>query len=110
HLSDKNLCQEMQQLEDRIGVIRTLDMARKSATVIPQKKHIVLHFHKGDLLAKGFARAPGAIKYRDEMESAYPSDDVVYVSAQSPGAVADAFRNYFRDAVDFVEFIKPALS
>lgn len=109
-LSDQQLYSEMRELEDRIGVIRTLDMARKSATVIPQKKHIVLHFQNGELSAKGFTRAAKAIAYRDDMEGAYPEDDVVYVSAQSPGAVSDAFRNYFRDAVDFVEYIRPAFN
>ena len=109
-IDDASLCREMQELEGELGVIHTLDMARKSATVIPQKKNIVLHFRDGELLAKGFASGPKAMVYRDEVEKQYPSDDVVYVTAQSTGAIADAFRNYFRDAQDFVESIRPALT
>jgi len=108
-LTDAQLCAEMRGLENELGVIRTLDMARKSNTVIPQKKHIVLHFHMDELSAKGFSDAKQAMEFRDDVENVYPEDDIVYVSAASPRAIADAFRNYFRDAVDFVEYVKPAL-
>lgn len=110
NLTDITLAREMKSLEEELGVINTLDMARRSATEIPQKKHVVLHFHNGELLAKGFTRRSPAISYRDDVEIVYPADDVVYVTAQSPGAIADAFRNYFRDARDFVESISPALA
>lgn len=108
-IDDASLCREMQELERELGVIHTLDMARRSATIIPQKKNIVLHFRDGELIAKGFSSGPKAMAYRDEVEKLHPADDVVYVTAQSTGAIADAFRNYFRDAQDFVESIRPAL-
>lgn len=108
-LSDAQLYREMSDLEDHLGVINTLDMARRSPTEIPQRKHVILHFHNGELSARGFGNASKALDYRDAIEGTYPEDDVVYVTAQSPSAIADAFKNYFRDAVDFVESIKPAL-
>ena len=109
NIDDASLCREMRDLEAELGVINTLDMARRSATVIPQRKNIVLHFHDGELKADGFSSGPKAMLYRDQVEKEFPADDVVYVTAQSTGAIADAFRNYFRDAVDFVESIRPAL-
>lgn len=109
-ISDEELCFEMKQLEQELGVIHTLDMARRSTTEIPQKKHVVLHFHNGELSAKGFSSGPRAMAYRDIIEIEHPSDDVVYVAAQSTSAIADAFRNYFRDAEDFVESVKPAIA
>ncbi|KAA2230525.1 RelA/SpoT domain-containing protein [Pseudomonas brenneri] len=109
-VNDADLCREMRELEGELGVIHTLDMARRSATEIPQRKHIVLHFHDGELIAEGFASGPKAMAYRDGIEKQHPADDVVYVTAQSTGAIADAFRNYFRDAEDFVESVKPALA
>ncbi|WP_454004996.1 RelA/SpoT domain-containing protein [Alcaligenes sp. Marseille-Q7550] len=108
-LTDEQLCREMSELEGQLGVINTLDMARRSSTEIPQRKHVILHFHNGELSASGYGTASRAMAYRDEIEGSYPDDDVVYVTAQSPSAIADAFKNYFRDAVDFVESIKPAL-
>ncbi|WP_082404812.1 MULTISPECIES: RelA/SpoT domain-containing protein [Achromobacter] len=108
-LSDADLRREMRELEDELNVIRTLDAARRSQIDIPQQKHVVLRFHDGELVATGFTNPKDAISFRDSMEGANPEDDIVYVSASSPRAVADAFRNYFRDAVDFVEMIRPAL-
>jgi len=109
-LTDVQVCQEMRSLEGRLGVINTLHMANKSGTQIPQRNHVVLHFNNGELMATGFRSGPKAMAYRDEVEHQHPEDDVVYVTAHFPGAIADAFRNYFRDAQDFVESIRPALS
>jgi hypothetical protein len=108
-LSDAELRDEMRDLEAELNVIRTLDAARRSQTDIPQREHVVLRFHEGELVASGFSNPRDAIAYRDSMEKNNPDDDIVYVSAPSPRAIADAFRNYFRDAVDFVEMVKPAL-
>lgn len=109
NMSEQEICDELKELEAELGVIRTLDAARRSNIVVPRRKHIVLHFHAGELSAKGFESAKKAIAYRDEVEAAYLGDDIVYVTASSPQAIADAFRNYFRDAADFVGYVKPAL-
>lgn len=108
-MSDHDLCSQLRALEEDVGAIRTLDAARRSNAVIPKRKHIVLHFHQGELAASGFSSAKQAINYRDSVEGTFPDDDVVYVTASSPQAVSDAFRNYFRDAADFVGYMRPAL-
>ncbi|MCH1993531.1 RelA/SpoT domain-containing protein [Achromobacter xylosoxidans] len=108
-LSNHELCEELRSLENDLGAIRTLDAARRSNVAIPRRKHIVLHFHLGELAASGFSSAKQAINYRDAVEASFPDDDVVYVTASSPQAVSDAFRNYFRDAADFVGYMRPAL-
>lgn len=110
NLTDLQVRKEMRNLESQLGVINALDMANKSGTQIPQRNHVVLRFHQGELTAIGFRNGPKAMAYRDEVERQYPDDDVVYVTAQSPGAIADAFRNYFRDARDFVDSVRPALA
>ena len=108
-LSDADLRQQLRSLEDELGVIQRLNAARKSEVVIPARKHIVLRLNQGDLTARGFTEPKAAIAYRDSVEKENPLDDIVYVSAQTPRAIPDAFRNYFRDAADFVDMISPAL-
>jgi len=108
-LSDAKLRDEFRKLERELNVISTLHAARKSDVVIPARKHIVLRIHQGDLAARGFTEAKEAIVYRDAIEKDNPDDDVVYVTAQTPRAIADAFRNYFRDAADFVDLVNKAL-
>jgi putative GTP pyrophosphokinase len=105
-LSDKALRDEMRGIEKRLNILGTLNAARKSDIAIPASKYLVLRIHQEDLTASGFKEPRDAIAYRDSLEEEHPEDDIVYVSAQSPRAVADAFRNYFRDAADFVDMVQ----
>src|SRR5690606_8470343 len=110
NLTEKEICQELQELEHDLHAIANLRAARKSNAEIPRQRNIVLHFSTGALKVFGFSSPKIALKRRDEIEQQYPSDDVVYVSAESPGAISNSFRNYFTDAADFVDMLTPALS
>jgi hypothetical protein len=108
-LSDIELVSEMKVLEAELHIIANLRAARKSDLEIPRRKNIVLHFSADGLKAYGWVESKGALHFRDLIEKAHPLDDVVYVSGANPAAIANAFRNYFKDAADFVDMVSPAL-
>ncbi|MGK5028489.1 RelA/SpoT domain-containing protein [Janthinobacterium sp. MDT1-19] len=108
-LADLELVTEIKALEADLHIIANLRAARKSNLEIPRKKNIVLHFSGDDLKAYGWVESKGALNFRDLIEKQHPADDVVYVSGANPAAIANAFRNYFKDAADFVDMVSPAL-
>lgn len=42
------------------------------------------------------------------LEQAYPNADIVYVTGETTDAVRLAYKNYFDDAVEFLEKVKSA--
>lgn len=109
-MSDYELKKEMSELEADLNILGTLHAARRSEISIPAKKYLVLRIHNDELSVKGFSEPKDAIAFRDNLEKSNPSDDIVYVSAPNARAVADAFKNYFRDAADFVDMLRPFIT
>lgn len=109
HLSDGELVEEMKVLEAELHIFANLSAARKSAAKIPLRENIVLHFSGDNLRVFGWKESRAALAYRDHIEKLHPEDDVVYVSGGNPAAISNAFRNYFKDAADFVDMVSPAL-
>ncbi|NMT33344.1 hypothetical protein HGQ62_01615 [Stenotrophomonas maltophilia] len=109
NLSDDELVAEMQELEANLHTISNLALARRSNAEIPRKANIVLHFTGDELRVQGFSKSRAALAHRDRIEKQYPEDDVVFVSGENPAAIQNAFRNYFKNAADFVDMLRPAL-
>ncbi|MEQ7866569.1 RelA/SpoT domain-containing protein [Xanthomonas sp. WHRI 8393] len=107
-LSDADLVHEMQEIESSLHTISNLSLARRITTEIPRQANIVLHFTGDELRVQGFTKSRAALAHRDRMEKQYPEDDVVYVSGENPAAIQNAFRNYFKNAADFVDMLAPA--
>jgi putative GTP pyrophosphokinase len=108
-LTDAQLVDEIKELEADLHIFANLSAARKSAVKIPIRENIVLHFAEDELKVFGWKESKAALAYRDSIERSFPMDDVVYVSGANPAAISNAFRNYFKDAADFVDMVSPAL-
>lgn len=103
--SDEQIVSKMDSLEGAIGVLARLKSVSSSDVDIPASKNLVLAFHE-KLEVKGFRSARLALEYRNKMEIEQPNVDVVYVRTEKPNEIASAFRNYFRDAAEFLRLMK----
>jgi len=109
-ISTHDLKAEIIALEVDLKIIESLKKLHKERVELPASKNVVLHFGRDRLLAKGFRSQTQAIDYRNELEHSNPNDDVVYVRGNNSNHIKNAFRNYFRDSKEFVQYIEQALN
>lgn len=103
-ISDRQLLSEISSLESQLGVFNKLRALSASQIDVPNSKNLVLVF--GDFLQiQGFRSARQAMDERNSYELFSPDIDVVYIRAEKPSEVANAFRNYFRDAKAFISLL-----
>jgi putative GTP pyrophosphokinase len=100
---------ELLTLEESLKIIESLKKLHKERVELPASKNVVLHFGKEKLLAVGFRSQALAIEFRNKLESSNPNDDIVYVRGNNSNHIKNAFRNYFRDSKEFVQYIEQAL-
>lgn len=104
-LSDAEVEQEMMELEHQVGVLGRLRALSASAVEVPYSKNLVLMFNNDRLDVIAFPSAKKAMAMRNQIEIDQPDADVVYIRAEKPNEVANAFRNYFRDARGFLDLL-----
>ena len=102
-MSQEELESQIKVFEEETGVINRLRLLGKQG-VAASGKHLVLTFRE-DLEVKNFRRSSQAMAYRNEMEVSSPEADTVYVYLDNPKELESAFRNYFRDAKEFVDLM-----
>lgn len=100
-LTEIELLHELLTLERKLGVFSRLRAVSASQVTVPASKNLVLSF-SDQLKVEGFRSARQAMERRNYIELFETVDDVVYIRAEKPTEVANAFRNYFRDARAFV--------
>lgn len=103
-ISDGDLLFELRSLEAQLGVFSRLRAVSSSQIDIPNSKNLVLVF-SDQLKIVGFRSARQAMEERNHYELFDPDMDVVYIRAEKPSEVANAFRNYFRDARAFISLL-----
>lgn len=103
-ISDAALLFELRSLEAQLGVFSRLRAVSSSQIDIPNSKNLVLVF-SDQLKIDGFRSARQAMVERNNYELLEPEVDVVYIRAEKPSEVANAFRNYFRDARAFISLL-----
>lgn len=103
-ISDVALYKELQQIESRLGVFSRLRAVSASEVTVPNSKNLVLTF-SDQLVVEGFRSARQAMDRRNYIELFDSDKDVVYIRAEKPSEVANAFRNYFRDARAFISLL-----
>lgn len=102
---------ELQDLEDKMGILRRLDVLKQFEDEESLQKHNVLNIRRrGDgtleLQVIPFKAAAPAIEKANELESSDESINAVYVRSDNPKQLRSAYRNYFQDPVDFVKIIQ----
>lgn len=103
-LTDQDILYEMVDIENRIHMLARLRKAR-SSTKVPNSRNIILHFTESKLIASGFRTSNLAIEKLNQLEQDHPGHDIVYVRANQPRAIQNAFTNYFKNSQEFLRLM-----
>jgi putative GTP pyrophosphokinase len=106
-----DLQEELQRLENELGILRRLELLKQFEDEDSLQKHNVLNIYRKDdgsleLEVLPFASAAPAIAKATELEGSSSSLNAVYVRSDNPKQLRSAYRNYFYDPVDFVKIIQ----
>lgn len=102
---------ELRVLENRIGILRRLELLKQFEDEDSLQNHNVLNIYRKDdgslsLEVIPFKSAAPAIARATELEASDSSVNAVYVRSDNPKQLRSAYRNYFYDPVDFVRLIQ----
>lgn len=102
---------ELQELEDRLGIMQRLKALRLFEDEFKLQEHNVLSIERDAndslrLEVYPFPSAQPAIEKATQLESSGESLNAVYVRADNPKQLRSAYRNYFNDPVDFVGLLE----
>lgn len=112
-LTTPELRNELQALEDELGIMQRLKLLRQFEEEDRLQIHNVLNIYRDEhenlrLDVLPFPSAAKAIGHASDLESDPTSLNAVYVRAGNPKQLRSAYRNYFNDPVDFVELLTEA--
>lgn len=108
-LPDQEVARSFHALDEQLGLLlrlKALQVADKSKG--STSRHFILMRGTGwhnYLNVSNYATAEAAKHELFRLELAYPSADIVYVTGETTDAVRLAYKNYFDDAVEFLEKI-----
>jgi len=106
-LSDKQVVKKFTTLNDELNFLPMLSRLNAAHHELSGKKNVILMFSEADKLEiRTYRDSTDAIKALFELEKTTPGKDVVLVRADSSENVRIAFRNYFSDATEFINFIE----
>lgn len=110
-LDTADLQAELQRLEDRLGILRRLELLKQFEDEENLQNHNVLNIHRHangslELEVLPFRTAALAIAKASELEASEDSVNAVYVRSDNPKQLRSAYRNYFYDPIDFVKIIQ----
>jgi ppGpp synthetase/RelA/SpoT-type nucleotidyltranferase len=104
----KELIEEMLQIESELHLFRALQAIGANREEFIFRKFAVLTFNEEiqQLEIHAFGSARDAIEfYFESEENSSEQQDIVLVRANSSDAMRYAFKNYFQDAVDFLNYL-----
>ena len=105
-LSDEELLQEFEDLNNEVHLIRILMGVHSSESKSSDGKNSILIFNEdGSLEIRSFKDAPDALKELFRLEKEFPHLDIVLVKADTNEEMRIAFKNYFSDAKDFLRLL-----
>lgn len=107
----KELRAELQELENKLGIMQRLRALKQFEVGDNLGRHNVLNIKIGDdgelkLEALTFPNAALAIERATELEADETSINAVYVRSDNPNQLRSAYRNYFYDPIDFVRLLE----
>ncbi|MEL6197828.1 MAG: RelA/SpoT domain-containing protein [Pseudomonadota bacterium] len=115
-LSPHELCQEFKALDRRLGLLATFDNLRQSQSRTTFKKNTILIFRFAEddleqkLTSESFENINRAVERYDQLEKLFgDTADIVLVRGETEESIRYAFRNYFSDAREFVDYVRDGL-
>jgi len=110
-LTDNDVVKEFHKLDRELHLMSTLRGLNSAKSSISDKRNTILIFSKdGNLEIKSYRGATEALKKLFILEKELPEQDIVLVRADTTENVRLAYRNYFKDAREFVRLIDSACS
>lgn len=110
-VSDTELVKNFLELDEQLSLLQTLKGLNTADQAVSQNKNSILIFSpSGELEVKTYRDAPEAIRALFQMEKSMPEKDIVLVRAETNDDVRYAFKNYFSDAREFIDFINQGLN
>ncbi|MGN2248336.1 RelA/SpoT domain-containing protein [Frateuria sp. GZRR35] len=108
-LSDRDVLKSFLELDDGLALMQTLRGLHEAKSDVSDKKNSILIFSpSGDLTVRSFRDATDALRELFDLEKRMPNSDIVLVRADTGEDVRTAFRNYFKDAREFVKLMDSA--
>lgn len=109
--SNQELRDELQNLEEKLQILRRLKLLKQFEDEEKLQRHNVLNIFRDEngepaLEVFAFKNPSEAIEKASELESSETSLNAVYVRSDNPKQLRSAYRNYFYDPIDFVEIIE----
>ncbi len=106
-LHNSDLVEKFLDIDQELGLLKTLKGLNSADTSITDKKNTILIFSEdGDLEIKTFKGATEALKALFQLEKELPNCDIVLVKADTSEEVRYAFKSYFTDAKDFIRLVE----
>lgn len=110
-IETSDLQAELQSLEDKLGILRRLELLKQFEDEEKLQRHNVLNIYRSEdgaleLEVIPFKSAAPAIEKAGELEASSSSINAVYVRSDNPKQLRSAYRNYFYDPIDFVRIIQ----
>ena len=110
HLTDNEIVDEFRRLDKSLNLIRTLKGLNLANELVKQHKNVILIFSTNNQLEmRTYYNTTQAITALFELERTYPEKDIVLVSGERSEDIRFAFKNYFSDAQEFVQFVSSGL-
>jgi putative GTP pyrophosphokinase len=107
-LSNESIITKFNDIDDRIRVtdrLAHLNVARN--TIRKMDSGVVLRFsNNGNLTVHPVPRFQKAMEFYFNIEKSHPDDDVVLVNSSEERHIRSAYRNYFSDTSEFLEFLE----
>lgn len=105
-----DLKNDFSNLESKIGLLSRLAKLKEQGDFSKIKQHTVLAFRNDDTLEIfGYTKAYRAVEKERELLKDPKCDNVVYVSASTPGSIRSSYRNYMTNPEDFVALLQEAM-
>lgn len=106
-LSDRELLRKFVALDEELGLMKTLrGLNQAEGTISDRKNSILIFTPDGNLTIRSYRDATEALKALFALELEMPENDIVLVKADTSDEVRTAFRNYFKDAKEFIRLVE----
>lgn len=106
-MENKELVNKFLQIEKELNLLNRLQGLKAVEDRATVKRNVILIFSKSeDLDIRTFKNAPDALRELFKLEEEMPDSDIVLVKADKSEDIRLAFKNYFSDAIDFIQLIK----
>lgn len=107
NLDDRELVQQFLAIDKDLSLLKSLGGLNAADKSVSENRNTILIFPlKGDVETRDYRDATEALRALFDLEKQYPDQDIVLVKADTSDEVRLAFKNYFSDATDFIEFVE----